>query len=108
MRILIENLTFETIIGILENERITPQTVVVDCIIDYTYTENHFINYAQVAHLIETTMQKEQFFLIEEALEYVTLSLKNQFQAIQELSLTIRKPNILANCSVGVQKQFFF
>lgn len=108
MRILIENLTFETIIGILENERITPQTVVVDCIIGYTYTENHFINYAQVAHLIETTMQKEQFFLIEEALEYVTLSLKNQFQAIQELSLTIRKPNILANCSVGVQKQFFF
>ena len=52
MKILIENLTFFAIIGILENERITPQQVIVDCIIDYSYSKNNFINYAEVSTTI--------------------------------------------------------
>jgi dihydroneopterin aldolase len=108
MKILIENLTFETIIGILDFERITPQKIEIDCIIDYIYTEAHFINYAEVVAHIETTIQREQFELIETALEVLSLSLKTLFPLITELSLTIRKPNILPNCTVGVQNYFIF
>jgi dihydroneopterin aldolase len=108
MKILIEDLTFDTIIGILEHERSTPQQVRIDCIIDYPYADAHFINYAEVAQIIETTMNDKQFELIETALEVLTATLKSDFPLIQELSLTIRKPEILPHCNVGVQhtKQF--
>ncbi len=108
MKILIEDLTFFTIIGILENERIIPQQVIVDCIIDYNYCENNFINYAEVSTTIEKTLQDEKFYLIEEALDHLGATLKNLFPLIHELHLTIRKPTILHNCTVGVQNHFIF
>ncbi len=108
MKILIENLTFDSIIGILEYERITPQQVIIDCIIEYNYCENNFINYADVSNTIEKTVQDEKFYLIEEALELVSSTLKNSFPLINELHLTLRKPNILQNCTVGVQNNFIF
>lgn len=108
MTILIENLTFDTIIGILEGERVTPQKVVIDCTIDYHYAENSFINYADVAILIQQTIQKKQFLLIEDALTFLGSLLKEQFPSINTLTLTLRKPDILNNCTVGVQQQFIF
>jgi len=108
MRILIENLTFDTIIGILDFERTDLQKVQIDCTIDYTYTDADFINYADVARMIETTVQTEKFELIETALEVLAETLKHSFPLIQALSLTIRKPDILPNCTVGVQKNFIF
>ncbi len=108
MKILIENLTFETIIGILEHERHLPQRVEIDCIIDYPYQPNVFVNYADVAFLIETTIKNQQFELIETALETLASLLKERFSTIHTLSLTIRKPDILPNCTVGVQNHFIF
>lgn len=108
MRILIENLTFDTIIGILDFERTTPQRVVIDAVIDYTYHQENFINYAEVVDRIESTMHKEQFELVETALEHLAQTLKQDFPLIQSLSLSIKKPEILSNCTVGVQKNFIF
>jgi dihydroneopterin aldolase len=108
MKILIENLEFETILGILESERLTPQKIFIVCTIDYAYTQNEFINYAEVAKLIENTMIKEKFFLIEEALEFITQTLKNTFPLIGKLTLCIRKPDILSNCTVGVEQSTLF
>lgn len=108
MTILIENLTFSTIIGILDFERTTPQQVSIDCTIDYPYSEGSFINYAEVTQLIETTMKEKQFELIETALDILGKTLKEHFSLIQKLSLTIRKPDILSNCTVGVQHTFDF
>jgi dihydroneopterin aldolase len=106
MTILIENLTFETIIGILDFERITPQKISLDCTIHYHYENNIFINYADVSHLIEETMHVQKFELIETALETLSVVLKKSFPLIDELTLTLRKPNILQNCTVGVQNHF--
>ncbi|MFA6188989.1 MAG: dihydroneopterin aldolase [Sulfuricurvum sp.] len=108
MTILIEDLTFDTIIGILESERTTAQKVVIDCIIEYDYLPSSFINYADVSNHIQESVQKKQFFLIEEALESLSGSLKKQFPSMHRLSLTLRKPAILANCTVGVQENFIF
>ncbi len=108
MRILIENLSFDTIIGILEDERTTEQRVVINCVIDYTYTEKQFINYTHVSDFIEKHMKTQKFELIEEALESLSHFLKQLFPAIEILTLTIYKPNILQNCTVGVQKNFNF
>ncbi len=103
MKIVIEDLAFETILGILESERLTPQKVIITCTIEYDYTQKEFINYAQVAKLIENTMRTQEFFLIEEALEVVSQTLKSAFPLIRELTLNIRKPDILSNCTVGVE-----
>jgi dihydroneopterin aldolase len=108
MTILIETLTFDAIIGILDSERITPQQIIIDCIIGYDYVENSFINYAEVTSHIQESVQKNQFLLIEEALQSLGLSLKKQFPSIHTLTLTLRKPDILSNCTVGVQENFIF
>jgi dihydroneopterin aldolase len=108
MKILIENLTFFTIIGILENERTTLQRVIVNCVIEYTYSQKQFINYAHVSDFIEKQMNTKKFELLEEALESLSQSLKQSFPSIETLDLTIYKPNILPNCTVGVQKNFNF
>ncbi|MDD5211370.1 MAG: dihydroneopterin aldolase [Sulfuricurvum sp.] len=108
MTILIENLTFDSIIGILEAERVTPQQVIIECIINYNYAQNAFINYAEVSNHIQNSLQKNKFFLIEEALQSLGSSLKKEFSSILTLSLTLRKPNILSNCTVGVQENFIF
>lgn len=108
MKILIENLTFDTIIGILDHERLTPQTVQIDCIIEYHYSHTFFINYADVTQLIQKIMEEEKFELIEEGLNTISKILKETFPRIHTLTLTIRKPNILPNCTVGVQNHFIF
>ncbi len=108
MKILIENLTFDAIIGILPQERITAQTLLIECHIEYDYLEKNFINYTHVAQAIETIVQKEQFYLLEEALDHLGETLKTLFPPIKELQLTLRKPNILQNCTVGVQNRFIF
>lgn len=108
MKILIEDLSFFTILGILEHERIVPQRVSCVCHIDYNYCENVFIDYADVARLIEQTMNIQQFELIEEALIFLGELLKKTFPSIYSLSLTLYKPDILSNCTVGVQEIFHF
>ena len=50
MKILIEKLTFECIIGILDFERITPQEVLIDISFKYKYkNSSSFIDYSKVA-----------------------------------------------------------
>jgi len=108
MKILIEDLHFDAIIGILPQERTTPQRIRIECTIDYRYSDGNFINYADVAHHIEHSVQRNHFQLIEEALESLSSTLKIEFPLIQTLTLTLRKPDILANCSVGLSNIFHY
>ncbi len=108
MRILIEDLSFETILGILPEERTTPQSVRIDVTLDYLYDDGVFINYADVAERIIQTMHERQFELIETALNTLAETLKTDFPQTRTLTLTIRKPTILSHCTVGVQETFVF
>jgi len=105
MQIEIKDLSFECIIGILDFERITPQKVLINCIIDYTYNQQ-FLNYALIAEHIESEMKKEQFELIETALLSLESSLKTSFPLISTLFLKISKPDILDNCEVSLSETF--
>jgi dihydroneopterin aldolase len=100
-RVAIEDLTFETIIGILDFERTTPQKVVVNIKFSYRF-KNEFINYAEVASFIKETMKKNKYFLIEDALEEITQLLKEKFPPIESIDLKIEKPAILPDCRVSV------
>jgi len=107
LQIFIEALTFECVIGILDFERTTPQKVIIDLTIEYNY-EKDFINYAEVAQLIEKTMKEEKFLLIEDALNFLSQRVKENFYKIDTLFLKITKPSIMPNCRVSVAQNYTF
>ena len=101
MTIHIEELTFECIIGLLDFERLTPQKVIINLELDYSYTDT-FINYAEVAQLIEANLQEHKYELIETALNELFFLLHLTYPTIEKLYIKITKPNILPNCKVSV------
>ncbi|MDA3908480.1 MAG: dihydroneopterin aldolase, partial [Sulfurimonas sp.] len=88
MTIHIQELKFQCIIGILDFERVTSQDVIIDITIDYEY-ENNFINYAQIVQLVKEIMIKNEFLLIEEALNNLNLKLTKEFSSIKGMFIKI-------------------
>ena len=107
MTIQIEDLNFQCIIGILDFERVTLQDIVINMSINYNYT-NQFINYVDVTNLVKTTIKKEKFLLIEDALSSLSKKLKKEFPLINTLDLKITKPSILPDCKVSVSNSYLF
>lgn len=107
MRIDIERLTFDTIIGILEHERLTPQKVIINLWIEYEYTDQ-FINYAEVSHDVESHVKEQQFLLLEDALESLSKNLQKNFPLIKKLFIKITKPSIMPNSEVSVSETYNF
>lgn len=99
----IKELDFQTIIGILDFERITPQRVVIDTSFSYSYNSDSkdFVNYAEVASLVKNTMIEKKFELIEEAILYLEEQLSKTYP-ITNITIKIAKPDILDNCVVSV------
>ena len=108
MIIHIEDLKFQSILGILDFERVTPQDIIINLQISYNFQDNSFIDYAEVSKLIEESMKKEQFLLIEDALTHLSATLKQNFPSIQTLELKITKPTIMNNSKVSVSEIFTF
>ena len=107
MTIHIENLNFQTIIGILDFERVSPQDVIINLEIEYNYIDT-FINYAEVSQEIKNIMKESKFLLIEEALLTLSSKLKIKFPLIDSLNLKITKPSILPDCVVSVSDFYNF
>ena len=107
MRIHIDDLEFQCIIGILDFEREKAQDVILNLTIDYKY-KDEFINYADVANLLKSTMIEKKFLLIEDALSELSYTLKKEFSKINILYLKITKPSILPDCRVSVSNTYNF
>jgi len=105
MTIHIEDLKFQCIIGILDFERITPQDVIINLTLDYSY-EKEFINYADIVQIIKDMMTNEKFELIEDALKSINLKLNKEYKAIKSIDLKITKPSILPDCKVSVSNYY--
>ncbi len=98
----IHNLVFETILGILEFERLKPQKISVN--LDLFYTElpsKAYLDYMEIQELIQNTMQEKQYLLIEDALKDLSHVLKTHYKEISELYLKISKLEISPNSQVG-------
>ena len=101
MKIKIENLTFKCIIGILDFERKKKQKVTINISFNYKYTDNDFIDYSEIVKLVEKTMKKEKFLLIEDAIIFIKKQLISNYK-MNKLEISISKPDILDNCTVTV------
>jgi dihydroneopterin aldolase len=102
LKVYIEDFRFKCIIGILDFERRIPQDVIINLKLVYEFNNTDFINYADVAELIKTTMQESKFELIEDALIALFSLLKEKYPNISSLFIKITKPSILENCTVSV------
>ncbi|MGL2578376.1 FolB domain-containing protein [Helicobacter pylori] len=98
----IHNFVFETILGILEFERLKPQKISVDLDLFYTELPNKaYLDYMEIQEIIQNTMREKQYLLIEDALKDLSQILKTRYKEISELFLKISKLEISPNSQVG-------
>lgn len=100
MKVEIENLTFKCIVGILDFERVKKQKVIVNISFEYDFNGS-FIDYAEVAKIVENDMKEKKFKLLEDAILYFENLLNNKYK-INNLNIKISKPNIIKNCIVSL------
>lgn len=107
MTIHIENLVFETIIGILAFERLKAQKVVINLIIDYHYKGNQYLDYSEIISFIENDMRTNKYLLLETALDEIAKKLLSKYPSIEKIDLKITKPNIIPNARVSLSQTYF-
>jgi dihydroneopterin aldolase len=108
MTIHIDALQFDVIIGLLDFEREVPQRVVIDVQATYSYNNEEFINYADMALLIQNELKDKCYELLEEALLGLKNILFTTYPQIKKLQIKIAKPDILSNCSVALSNSWEF
>lgn len=105
----IHNFVFETILGILEFERLKPQKISVNVDLFYTQLPNKaYLDYMEIQELIQKMMQEKQYFLIEDALKDLSHALKTHYKEITELYLKISKLEISPNSQVGASVKIYY
>ncbi|MGL2643746.1 FolB domain-containing protein [Helicobacter pylori] len=103
------NFVFETILGILEFERLKPQKISVDLDLFYTQLPNKsYLDYMEIQEIIQNTMREKQYFLIEDALKDLSHVLKTRYKEITELYLKISKLEISPNSQVGASVKIYY
>jgi dihydroneopterin aldolase len=105
LKVNINDLTFNCIIGILSSERENEQKVIIDISFEYFYDDekSNFIDYSEVANLVQQIMIDKKFKLIEDAILYIRKEIKLKYN-IKNLRVKITKPDILSNCVVSVEE----
>jgi 7,8-dihydroneopterin aldolase/epimerase/oxygenase len=101
MKIEIEDLTFDCIIGILPQERINTQKVIINISFEYKFQNKNFIDYSKIINEIENIMKEKKFELLEEAILFLENFLKTNYE-IKNLKIKISKPDIIRNCVVSL------
>ncbi|GAA7410000.1 dihydroneopterin aldolase [Helicobacter pylori] len=105
----IHNLVFETILGILEFERLKPQKISVNVDLFYTELPNKaYLDYMEIQELIQKMMRERQYLLIEDALKDLSQILKTRYKEISELFLKISKLEISPNSQVGASVKIYY
>lgn len=105
MKVKIKDLKFECIIGILPKERVKKQEVILNISFKYKFQKDSkkFIDYSEIARIVEEMMKKKKYFLIEDAILELKSHLNSNF-LLKNLKVEIKKPTILDNCVVSVQE----
>ena len=108
MTIHIDDLQFDVIIGLLDFERDRPQRVIIDLEASYAYSNEDFINYADMVFLIQNELKEKRYKLLEEALLGLKERLYTSYPQLKTLKLKIAKPDILKECSVALSHSWEF
>jgi len=108
MTIHIEDLTFDVIIGLLDFEREKPQRVILNLEANYEYSDDTFIDYADIVLLMQNKLKEKRYELLESALLGLKEVLHTSYPQLNSLSIKISKPDILPECTVSLSKTWEF
>ncbi len=108
-RIFIRNLAVETIIGIYDHERVTPQRVMLELEMSADIAQaassddiESTLNYKTLSETLVEFLENSRFLLIETMAERVTEIIRQDF-GVQWVKLTLHKPDALpGDIDVGV------
>ena len=106
MKIEIENLTFNAIIGLLDFERKTEQKVVVNLTATYSYKDGDYIDYVNICNIVKESIKSKKFELLEDALNYLNKTIQTKYPTIEKLYIKISKPDILNDCIVSLSEDW--
>lgn len=98
-KIIIKDLNFKTIIGLLKKEKVKKQRVS----FNLTISSTDFISYAEVCKIIESEVKKAKFDTVENCLETLVQILKIKFNSIKKVKIKILKLDIIKNAKVGAK-----
>ncbi|KGI56547.1 dihydroneopterin aldolase [Campylobacter sp. MIT 97-5078] len=97
-------LQFKCIIGILDFEREKKQKI----IIKLKAKSSDFLDYALICKWLKKTFKEERFKLLEEALSFINLHLKELYPNLIFIKISIYKPKIIkkAKCGAYLKKKY--
>jgi dihydroneopterin aldolase len=102
MTITIENLRFDTIIGMLDAERKEKQEIRIDMEIEYSYRKKFYLDYVYIVREVKKLIRKNEYGLLEDALIDIKDLLPRLHPEIVRLYCKITKPHILPDCEVAL------
>lgn len=97
--VFVDGLEFDTIIGLLDFERIEAQRIR----IDMEFSADEFIDYAKVCEFTQSEFKKRKFYKIEDALEHFSIKFKESYPSLKSFYMKISKTQIIQNAIVGVK-----
>ena len=105
----IVDLEITCIIGILPNERVTEQTVLLDIDLDIdiggsTFADdiNETIDYTKIAEMATQLAISKKYKLIESFCIDLTNLFLDTFKIIQKSNITVKKPNALSKAKYAI------
>jgi dihydroneopterin aldolase len=105
----IEELRISCIIGILRQERIQEQELIIDLELDCEFSAlvqqqriEDTVDYAEVANWLESWIQEQKFLLLETLAEQASLEIFVRYPQIQQLRLKLRKPAAIPKARAAV------
>lgn len=86
------------IIGILPKERVKKQKVM----LKFSAKCVEFVDYVEIYTHLKSTLKREKFKLLEDALNFIANEIHALYPQIKSLKLSIFKPKIIKNAKLGV------
>jgi len=99
IRVFVEKLTFECVIGLLAFERERAQEVEVDVFLD----AEEFVDYAFVCEAVKSMCVVGKFEKVEDVLEFFCEFFKKRFATLRRFEMKLTKTGIIANARVGAR-----
>ena len=97
--VFVDNLEFDTIIGLLDFERLNSQKICVSM----EFEACEFVDYATVCEITQREFNENKFYKVEDALEYFAIKFKAIYPSLTKFYMKISKIEIVPNAIVGAK-----
>ena len=97
--VFVDNLEFDTIIGLLDFERLNSQKICVSM----EFEACEFVDYAAVCEIAQREFNENKFYKVEDALEYFAIKFKAIYPSLTKFYMKISKIEIVPNAIVGAK-----